>query len=172
MHRIGGNASVGEWKPTSQMLDGGSCWGARFSLQLLSSLRRGTEARYCSVPRLVAWRGALGLAFALKFPGNPARAGYVFVKLSKQLSPYEQELRGEMMGRRSPHLIVLLVAPYLLALASFGVWGMYTGPSIDLGSQVLSAFISAVQATSMIRAIQYLQVLRALRGADRDRASE
>lgn len=114
-----------------------------------------------------AFGGAVGLGFALKFPSNPARAGYVFARLPKQLSTYEQQLRGELLRRRRRALVAWIVAPYLLGLLIWGTWGWRTGPVIDIGGQASSALISAIQMASLAWSIQYLQVLSALR-RDRD----
>lgn len=115
--------------------------------------------------------GALGLSFALKIPSNPARAGYVFAKLPKQLSPYERELQAQLIGRRRRDLTVWIIAPYLLVLAACGVWAAAGGQEVDLGGQVSFGLLSAGQTAALAWATQYLQVLRALRHDDAEHRS-
>ena len=112
--------------------------------------------------------GALGLGFAIRFPGNPAGVGYVFARLPRQLSPYEERLRTQLVSRRRQGQVVLIGVAYLAGFAAFGAWGAQAQPGIDVGTQATSGFVGACQAASLAWAIQYLQVLRALSRDDRD----
>jgi hypothetical protein len=108
--------------------------------------------------------GAGGFLFVLRARRiSPVRAAYRFTRLPRDLSAYELELLSVVARRRKLWLLFAVDLPYLGGLATYALASRGPSRSLDLGTQFLAGFLSAMYVLLITLSVQYLQVLWDLR---------